>query len=52
MAKPHNKTVRIGRLGAPANLRAGGAMESANRKRDTRRGRKAVRVALRQGTLE
>lgn len=52
MAKSQDQTVHIGRLGAPTNLRAGGVMQSANRKRDTRRGRKATRAALRQERWE
>lgn|GEM_PF-3984470 len=44
--------VRIGRIGAPVNLRAGGVMASANRKSDAARNRKAARQALRAGNWE
>lgn len=39
----------VGRVGAPSNLRAGGVMASANRRKDARRDRKATRAALRSG---
>lgn len=38
-----------GRIGAPTNLRAGGVMRSATRKRDARFNRRAARLAMRRG---
>ena len=52
MSKHHDQTVRIGRRGAPTNLRAGGAMASANRKRDNRRNRRSIRQAVHEGEWE
>ena len=50
--KKEKQDVNIGRIGAPTNLRAGGVMQSANRKLDARRGRKASRQSLRSGNWD
>lgn len=49
MANTFKDFRHIGRLGAPSNLRAGGALDSSNRRKDARRDRKATRAALRSG---
>lgn len=44
-----NRYVITARRGPATGLRAGGVMTSANRKRDAKRERHAVRAALRRG---